>query len=173
MIEAMATWKCGPKTSTSQPSAKRQAGYGVCAEAGRGLHLRGPPTSTTILDWASFPSIPHSPGTQGELFGRSCPSRQITDYDKLTLEVWTNRLGHTGHAIGLSAKLLKDHMNIFINFEEEMESASQSERPQAGNPQRVSDRSVEELELSVRSYNCLRTPTFNPLASWCKDRTKC
>ena len=47
---------------------------------------------------------------------------QITDYDKLTLEVWTNGAVNPADAVGLAAKLLKDHMNIFINFEEEIEA---------------------------------------------------
>src|SRR5271168_5403704 len=51
---------------------------------------------------------------------------QITDYDKLTLEVWTNGSITPADAIGLSAKLMKDHMNIFINFEEEIETGTSS-----------------------------------------------
>ena len=47
---------------------------------------------------------------------------QITDYDKLSIEVWTNGSVTPGDALGLAAKLLKDHMNIFINFEEEHEA---------------------------------------------------
>jgi len=79
---------------------------------------------------------------------------QITDYDKLTVEVWTNGSITPGDALGLSAKLIKDHMNIFINFEEEIETAAASEerRPEIKNENL--NRSVEELELSVRSYNC-------------------
>src|SRR3981189_2755322 len=80
----------------------------------------------------------------------------ITDYDKLTLEVWTNGSLTPGDAIGLAAKLLKDHMNIFINFEEEIETASSSEERKPEIKNENLNRSVEELELSVRSYNCLK-----------------
>ena len=52
---------------------------------------------------------------------------QITDYDKLTLEVWTNGTVLPADAVGLAAKLLKDHMTIFINFEEEIEAESRGE----------------------------------------------
>src|ERR1700675_4519341 len=80
----------------------------------------------------------------------------MTDYDKLTLEVWTNGAISPQDAIGHAAKLLKDHMTIFINFEEITEA---TEEPAERSLDRVSDqlnRSVEELELSVRSYNCLK-----------------
>src|SRR5205085_11965510 len=66
-------------------------------------------------------------------------------------------------ALGLSAKLQKDHMNIFINFEEEMETAAaDSERkPEIRNENL--NRSVEELELSVRSYNCLKNANIQTI----------
>src|SRR5437867_11951789 len=80
----------------------------------------------------------------------------MTDYDKLALEVWTNGAILPQDAIGLAAKLLKDHMAIFINFEELPEA--QEVEAEAGG-ERLNEnlnRSVEELELSVRSYNCLK-----------------
>ncbi len=81
---------------------------------------------------------------------------QMTDYDKLTLDVWTNGAVTPQDAIGLAAKLLKDHMNIFINFDEgsTSEEISEDKSPVVYNENL--DRSVEELELSVRSYNCLK-----------------
>jgi DNA-directed RNA polymerase subunit alpha len=81
---------------------------------------------------------------------------QMTDYDKLTLDVWTNGAVTPQDAIGLAAKLLKDHTTIFINIEEEaaVELPAQ-EKPAAVYNENL-DRSVEELELSVRSYNCLK-----------------
>src|ERR1700735_2304278 len=88
---------------------------------------------------------------------------QITDYDKLTVEVWTNGSHTPGDALGLAAKLVKDHMNIFINFEEEIETAASSEerRPEIKNENL--NRSVEELELSVRSYNCLKNANIQTI----------
>ncbi len=82
---------------------------------------------------------------------------QDTDYDKLTIEVWTNGSISPEHAIGLAAKLIKDHMAIFINFEEEMHEEPEPiiERPRVTINEHL-DRSVDELELSVRSYNCLK-----------------
>ncbi len=105
----------------------------------------------------------HSPVRKVNYAVEAARLGQITDYDKLTLEVWTNGSITPGDAIGLSAKLLKDHMNIFINFEEEMESASQSEdrKPEIRNE--YLNRSVEELELSVRSYNCLKNANIQSI----------
>ena len=82
---------------------------------------------------------------------------QDTDYDKLSIEVWTNGSVVPEHAIGLAAKLIKDHMSIFINFEEEAQEAPEPvlARPVPAVNEHL-DRSVDELELSVRSYNCLK-----------------
>lgn len=81
---------------------------------------------------------------------------QDTDYDKLTLEVWTNGSLRPEAAIGMAAKLIKDQMSIFINFEEgpEVQEPEPEAKPSPFNENL--DRSVEELELSVRSYNCLK-----------------
>jgi DNA-directed RNA polymerase subunit alpha len=88
---------------------------------------------------------------------------QMTDYDKLTLNVWTNGAVAPQDAVGLAAKLLKDHMQIFINFEEqpEAEEITQEKFPVVRND--VLDRSVEELELSVRSYNCLKNANITTI----------
>lgn len=82
---------------------------------------------------------------------------QDTDFEKLILEVWTNGSIKPVDSIGLAAKLVKDHMSIFINFEEteaETEPVKAPERKPVLNENL--DRSIEELELSVRSYNCLK-----------------
>ena len=81
---------------------------------------------------------------------------QQTDFDKLTLEVWTNGAVTPEDAVGIAAKIMKEQVSIFINFNEEIE-------PELPEPEikeeRVNEnlmRSVEELELSVRSANCLQ-----------------
>jgi DNA-directed RNA polymerase subunit alpha len=81
---------------------------------------------------------------------------QITDYDKLTLEVWTNGTVNPDDGVAYAAKILKEHLNIFINFEEEDESLV-SDYPEP--EQEINEnlfRPVDELELSVRSANCLQ-----------------
>ena len=98
----------------------------------------------------------HSPVRKVNFLVEAARLGQITDYDKLTLEIWTNGTVLPADALGLSAKLLKDHMTIFINFEEEMEAGHDGmhDGPMIRNENL--NRSVEELELSVRSYNCLK-----------------
>jgi DNA-directed RNA polymerase subunit alpha len=88
---------------------------------------------------------------------------QVTDYDKLSLKVWTNGAVSPQDAVGLSAKLLKDHMAIFINFEEQ--PAAYEEASGSGLELRNENlnRSVEELELSVRSYNCLKNANIQSI----------
>ena len=105
----------------------------------------------------------HSPVRKCNYSVEAARLGQITDYDKLTLEVWTNGSVKAVDAIGLSAKLLKDHMSIFINFEEELEAAAAGEerKPEIRNDNL--NRSVEELELSVRSYNCLKNANIQTI----------
>jgi DNA-directed RNA polymerase subunit alpha len=88
---------------------------------------------------------------------------QMTDYDKLTLEVWTNGAVSPADSIGMAAKLLKDHMTIFVNFEETPESSDEPIERAAGQMNEVLNRSVEELELSVRSYNCLKNANIQTI----------
>ncbi len=105
----------------------------------------------------------HSPVRKVNYSVEAARLGQITDYDKLNLEVWTNGSITPADALGLSAKLLKDHMNIFINFEEEMEAAAAEadRKPEIRNENL--NRSVEELELSVRSYNCLKNANIQTI----------
>jgi DNA-directed RNA polymerase subunit alpha len=81
---------------------------------------------------------------------------QITDYDKLTLEVWTDGSLNPEEAIAHAAKILKDQLSIFIAFEEETEVAGTTEQEQAEKLNENLFRNVDELELSVRSQNCLK-----------------
>ena len=88
---------------------------------------------------------------------------QNTDYDKLTLEVWTNGAISPQDAVGQASKLLKDHMTIFINFEETPEVAEEPAERAINQMNEVLNRSVEELELSVRSYNCLKNANIQTI----------
>ena len=98
----------------------------------------------------------HSPVRKVNYVVEAARLGQITDYDKLTIEIWTNGTVLPADALGLSAKLLKDHMTIFINFEEEMEAGHDGGLDGPSIRNENLNRSVEELELSVRSYNCLK-----------------
>ena len=97
---------------------------------------------------------------------------QMTDYDKLTLDVWTNGAVTPQDAIGLAAKLLKDHMNIFINFEEGTVS---EEMPRKSRPRFT----TRTLTVRLRSWNspcaptiASRTPTFPRFGSWFKSQSR-
>ena len=81
---------------------------------------------------------------------------QLADYDKLTLEVWTDSSVQPEDAVAFAAKILKEHMNPFINFEEEPEPIEEEEEVKEENLNENLFRSVSELELSVRSSNCLK-----------------
>lgn len=84
---------------------------------------------------------------------------QTTDYDKLTIEIWTNGVVAPADALAYAAKILKDQLMIFINFEEEPESTVKEE-PEEEPLNENLFRSVEELELSVRSANCLQNASI-------------
>ncbi len=82
---------------------------------------------------------------------------QMTDYDKLNLEVWTNGSIAPEDAVAFSAKILKEQLSIFINFDEEAEPTDEAETEEER--EKINEnlyRSVDELELSVRSANCLK-----------------
>jgi DNA-directed RNA polymerase subunit alpha len=89
---------------------------------------------------------------------------QNTEFDKLTIEVWTDGSVKPDDAVGLAAKLIKDHMAIFINFEEDTDEFAYTgiERPPLPRNDQL-DRSVDELELSVRSYNCLKNANIKSI----------
>ncbi|WP_081426661.1 DNA-directed RNA polymerase subunit alpha [Sorangium cellulosum] len=81
---------------------------------------------------------------------------QVTDYDKLTLEVWTNGSVSPADAVAFAAKILKEQLSIWVNFEESEETSYQAVMSDDEPLNENLFRSVEELELSVRSANCLQ-----------------
>jgi len=105
----------------------------------------------------------HSPVRKCNYTVEAARLGQTTDYDKLTIEVWTNGAISPQDSIGQAAKLLKDHMTIFINFEEVAEVAEEPTERAASQMNEVLNRSVEELELSVRSYNCLKNANIQSI----------
>jgi len=105
----------------------------------------------------------HSPVRKVNFVVEASRLGQMTDYDKLTIEVWTNGAISPQDSIGQAAKLLKDHMAIFINFEEVPEAAEEPSERGLGAMNEVLNRSVEELELSVRSYNCLKNANIQTI----------
>ncbi|NLU32096.1 MAG: DNA-directed RNA polymerase subunit alpha [Clostridiaceae bacterium] len=86
---------------------------------------------------------------------------QITDYDKLSFEVWTDGSIAPDEAISLGAKILSDHLNLFINLTDRAKNAEIL--VEKGEPERdkILEMTIEELDLSVRSYNCLKRAGIN------------
>jgi DNA-directed RNA polymerase subunit alpha len=120
------------------------------------------------IGWIPLDSV-HSPVKKVNYFVDQARVGQATDYEKLTIEVWTNGAVSPRDALGLAAKLMKDHLQILINLEEEDEEDG-VETP----PVEVSDeekgalyeklgKSVDEMELSVRSYNCLKNANIRTI----------
>jgi len=105
----------------------------------------------------------HSPVRKCNFSVEAARLGQMTDYDKLTLEVWTNGAVSPQDSIGYAAKLLKDHMTIFINFEEVAEQTEEVSERGMDKINEILNRSVEELELSVRSYNCLKNANIQSI----------
>ena len=86
---------------------------------------------------------------------------QITDYDKLTLEVWTNGTLCPDEAVSLAAKVLNEHLNLFIDLSENAKNAEIMVEKEDNEKEKVLEMSIDELELSVRSYNCLKRAGIN------------
>jgi DNA-directed RNA polymerase subunit alpha len=110
------------------------------------------------IGWIPLDSV-HSPIKKVNYFVEAARVGQATDYEKLTLEVWTNGAVSPRDAVGLGAKLMKDHLAIFINLEDEEDSEDAVVVVSDQEREALYDRlgkSVDELELSVRSYNCLK-----------------
>ena len=116
------------------------------------------------IGWIPIDSV-HSPVKKVNYLVEAARLGQTTDYDKLTVDVWTNGAITPRDAVSLSAKLIRDHLNIFINLEEGLEPQSEvsGDIPRSGIGNENLDKSVEELELSVRSYNCLKNANIRTI----------
>lgn len=86
---------------------------------------------------------------------------QITDFDKLSLEVWTNGSLSPDEAVSLAAKVLNEHLNLFIDLSENAKNAEIMVEKEDDEKEKVLEMSIDELELSVRSYNCLKRAGIN------------
>jgi DNA-directed RNA polymerase subunit alpha len=114
------------------------------------------------IGWIPVDSV-HSPIKKVNYLVEAARIGQNTDYDKLTIDVWTNGSVTPRDAVSLSAKLIRDHLNIFINLEEAGDVPQETGETSGSIPNENLDKSVEELELSVRSYNCLKNANIRTL----------
>ena len=88
---------------------------------------------------------------------------QITDYDKLTLEIWTNGTLKPEEAISSAAKILTEHLNLFISLTDQVKPVAQTVQEDE-KKDKILDMTIEELDLSVRAYNCLKRAGINNVA---------
>lgn len=86
---------------------------------------------------------------------------QITDFDKLTLDVYTNGTLAPDEAVSLAAKVLSEHLNLFIDLSENAKTAEVMVEKENDEKEKVLEMNIDELELSVRSYNCLKRAGIN------------
>ena len=86
---------------------------------------------------------------------------QVTDFDKLTIEVWTNGSIQPDEAISLGAKILSEHLNLFINLTDHARNTEIMVEKEETKKEKVLEMTIEELDLSVRSYNCLKRAGIN------------
>ncbi len=86
---------------------------------------------------------------------------QITDYDKLTMEIWTNGTIKPDEAVSLAAKVLNDHLALFIDLSDSAKNAEIMVEKEEDQKEKVLEMTIEEMDLSVRSYNCLKRAGIN------------
>ncbi len=86
---------------------------------------------------------------------------QITDYDKLTLDVWTNGVINAQEAVSLAAKVLTEHLNLFVNLSDKGTNSEIMVEVNNQGKEKVLEMTIEELDLSVRSFNCLKRAGIN------------
>ena len=115
------------------------------------------------IGWIPIDSV-HSPIKKVNYLVEAARIGQNTDYDKLTIDVWTNGSVTPRDSVSLSSRLIRDHLNIFINLEDAGELAQETtgDSPRVASNENL-DKSVEELELSVRSYNCLKNANIRTI----------
>ncbi len=105
----------------------------------------------------------HSPVKKVNFYVEAARFVQATDFDRLNLQIWTNGCISPEDSIAQAAKILKDHLFIFINFEEEPETKESEDDGEVEGLNDNLNKSVEELELSVRSYNCLKNANIQTI----------
>ena len=129
-------------------------GY-VSAERNKQLDLDKSPVGTIHVD-----SI-YTPVLKVNYTVENTRVEQITDYDKLTLEVWTDGTISAKEAVSLAAKILNRQLNHFVDLSDEVSSTEIMEKKEETGKEKVLEMTIEELDLSVRAFNCLKRAGVN------------
>lgn len=114
----------------------------------------------TSIDVIAVDSI-YTPVERVNLTVENTRVGQITDYDKLTLDVYTNGTLAPDEAVSLAAKVLSEHLNLFIDLSENAKVAEVMVEKEDNEKEKVLEMNIDELELSVRSFNCLKRAGIN------------
>ncbi len=114
------------------------------------------------IGWIPVDSV-HSPVRKVNYLVEAARLGQTTDYDKLTVDVWTDGSVTAREAISLGARLVRDHLSIFIDLDESSDAPPEPDGEGLAVANEHLDKSVEELELSVRSYNCLKNANIRTI----------
>ena len=128
-------------------------------------------TEDTPIGVLSIDSI-YTPIDRVNLSVQNTRVGQITDYDKLTLEVYTNGTISPDDAVSLAAKVLSDHLSLFIDLSETTKEISTIVEKEDNEKEKVLEMNIDELELSVRSYNCLKRAGINTVEELCNKTSE-
>jgi DNA-directed RNA polymerase subunit alpha len=162
-IQASITWNPGPRPPIATLSEEGKIVMEMRLKRGRSYVTADRNFDEDLgIGYIPVDSV-HSPVRKVNFTVEDARLGQTTDYDKLTLEVWSNGAVTPQDAVGLAAKLLKDHMAIFINFEESPEDEQDFSANEDERLMEQLNRSVDELELSVRCYNCLKNANIKTI----------
>ncbi len=142
---------------SAEITVTRGRGY-VSAERSKGDNL---PLGTIAVDAIYTPVERVNMSVENTRVGK------ITDYDKLTLDVYTNATLAPDDAVSLAAKVLSEHLSLFINLSEAAKSEEVMVEKNSTEKEKVLEMNIDELELSVRSFNCLKRAGINTVAELC------
>ena len=149
----IATLGAGAKLSMEITLNKGQ-GY-VSAERNKQTELDKAPIGTIPVDSIYTPVLKVNYNVDNTRV------EQITDYDKLTLEVWTDGTISAKEAVSLAAKILNRQLNHFVDLSDEMSAAEIMEKKEDSGKEKALEMTIEELDLSVRAFNCLKRAGVN------------
>ncbi len=148
----------GPDAKLSMEiTLKKGQGY-VSSERNKQTELEKAPLGTIAVD-----SI-YTPVLKVNYIVENTRVEQITDYDKLTLEVWTDGTISAKEAVSLAAKILNRQLNHFVDLSDEVSSTEIMEKKEDTGKEKVLEMTIEELDLSVRAFNCLKRAGVNTVS---------
>ena len=151
-----------PRAAYCDAGSRREAPYGDHARKTAGVMSRSSATSGTICPSAKSPWTRFSAPIEKVNFTvENTRVGQITDFDKLTLEIWTNGSIKPDEAASLAAKILTEHLALFINPHRSCGRREILVEKEESKKERILEMNIEDLDLSVRSYNCLKRAGIN------------